>query len=73
VQGQLDRGINQPVTEKDPDMNLTTAQMTKLGIGLAVAVAVAKFAPHQAVKAAALGVAGVIVARQLPYVGAALA
>ena len=54
-------------------MNLTSAQLMKLGIGLAAALAIAKFVPNAQVKAAALGVAGVIVARQLPYVGAALA
>lgn len=54
-------------------MNLTTAQITKLGLGLAVCAAVYKFVPNSAVKAAALGVAGTIVAKQLPYVGDALA
>jgi hypothetical protein len=54
-------------------MNLTTSQLTKLGMGLAVAIAVYKFAPNAAVKAAALGVAGTIVAKQIPYVSDALA
>jgi hypothetical protein len=53
-------------------MNLTASQLTKLGVALAACVAVYKFVPSQMVKAAALGVAGTIVAKQLPYVGDAL-
>jgi hypothetical protein len=54
-------------------MNLTSAQMTNLAIGLGACFAAWKFAPNASVKAAALGVAGVIVAKQLPFVGTALA
>ena len=42
-------------------------------IGLAIAYAAYKYGPNATVKAAALGVAGVIVAKQLPYVQDALA
>ena len=51
---------------------MNTASLTKAGIGVAIALAVAKFAPNQAVKAAAFGVAGVIVGLQVPYVRDAL-
>lgn len=53
-------------------MNLTSSEITKAGLGLAVCFAIYKFVPHQAAKAAALGVAGVIVAKRLPYVSDAL-
>lgn len=45
---------------------MTTAQMTSLGIALGICFAAYKFGPAT-VKAAALGVAGVIVAKQVPY------
>ena len=54
-------------------MNLTSSQLTKIGMALAICAAVYKFAPHPAVKAAAMGVAGTIVAKQVPYVSDALA
>lgn len=54
-------------------MNLTTSQITKLAMGLGICFAVYKFVPHPAAKAAALGVAGVIVAKKVPYVSDALA
>lgn len=54
-------------------MNLTTAQMTSIGIALAAVYAAFKFAPNAQVKAAALGVGGVILAKQLPYIQDALA
>lgn len=54
-------------------MNLTTAQMTSIGIALAAVYAAFKFAPNAHVKAAALGVGGVILAKQLPYIQDALA
>jgi uncharacterized protein (DUF2062 family) len=54
-------------------MNLTSSQLTKLGVALGIAAAVYKFVPNQMVKAAALGVAGTIIAKQLPYVSDALA
>lgn len=54
-------------------MNLTTSQITKLAIALGVVYAVYRFVPNAAAKAAALGVGGVIVAKQIPYVSDALA
>ena len=54
-------------------MNLTTSELTKIGIALAICYGVYKFVPHAAAKAAALGVAGTIVAKQVPYVQDALA
>lgn len=51
---------------------LTSSQMTKLAIALGACFAAYKFAPHPAVKAMALGCAGVIVGRQVPYVQDAL-
>ena len=54
-------------------MNLTSSQLTKLGTALAISFAIYKFMPNPAVKAAALGVMGTIVAKQLPYVSDALA
>lgn len=53
-------------------MNLTTTEITKAGLGLAVCYAIYRFVAHPAAKAAALGVAGVIVAKRLPYVSEAL-
>ena len=43
-------------------------KLKKAGIALAMVYAVYKFVPHQAVKAAALGVGGVVVAKNLPFV-----
>lgn len=43
------------------------------GIALAIVYAAWKFMPNAAAKAAALGVGGVIVGKQLPYVKNALA
>lgn len=54
-------------------MNLTSSQMTKLGFALGICFAVYKFVDHPAAKTAAIAVGGVIVAKQMPYVGAALA
>lgn len=54
-------------------MNLTTSQLTKIGIALGVCFGIYKFVPNQMVKAAALGVAGTVIAKQLPYVSDALA
>lgn len=51
---------------------MDTANLTKMAIGLGVALAIAKFVSNPMVRAAAYGVAGVIVARQLPYVKDAL-
>ena len=47
---------------------MNQAAMMKTGIALAIVFAVYKFVPHQAVKAAALGVGGIIVAKNVPYV-----
>lgn len=54
---------------------MTEEQKKKLmGLALALAIvyAVQKYAPNQAVKAMALGVGGVAIARNLPYVKNAL-
>ncbi|GKS96769.1 MULTISPECIES: hypothetical protein [unclassified Acidovorax] len=51
---------------------MTSSQMTKLAVALAACFAAYKFVPHPAAKAMALGVAGVIVGKQLPYVSDAL-
>lgn len=48
-------------------------QLMSMGIALALVYAAWKFAPSQAVKAAALGVGGVIVGKQIPYIKTALA
>jgi len=53
-------------------MNMTSADMTKLGIALGVCFAAYKFGPSPAIKAAALAVGAVIVAKRVPYVSAAL-
>ena len=53
-------------------MNLTSSQITKLGLGLGICFAAYKFGPPP-VKAMALGVAGVIVGKQVPYLSSALA
>ena len=44
------------------------SNLPKLLIPGAIIFAIYKWAPNPAVKAAALGVAGTIVARQIPYV-----
>lgn len=54
-------------------MNLTSSQLTKLGVALGICFAAYKFAPHQAAKAMALGAAGVIIGKQIPYLKEALA
>ena len=51
---------------------MTSSQMTKIAVALGVSFAVYKFAGNPAVKAMALGVAGVIVGRNVPYVKEAL-
>lgn len=51
---------------------MTQTEMVRTGIALGALYAVYRFVPHQAVKAMALGAAGVIVARQVPYVKEAL-
>ncbi|MYM67295.1 hypothetical protein GTP45_10680 [Pseudoduganella sp. FT55W] len=53
-------------------MNLTSADMTKLGIALGICFALYKFGPNDAIKAAGLAVGAVVVAKKVPYVSAAL-
>jgi hypothetical protein len=53
-------------------MEFVQAHMPKI-IGLAICYGVYKYAPNQMAKAAALGVAGVIVAKNVPYLQDALA
>jgi hypothetical protein len=52
---------------------MDTATLTKLGIAVAIAYGVFHFSKNQAVKGAALGVLGTVVAKQVPYVKDALA
>ncbi len=52
---------------------LTSSQITRMGLGLAMCAAAYKFVSNPIVKAAAAGVAGVIIAKQIPYVSDALA
>lgn len=47
---------------------MNTAALTKVGIALGILYAAYRFVPNAGVKAAVLGVGGVIVAKQLPYV-----
>ena len=47
---------------------MNTEILKKTAIALLAVYAVYRFVPNQAVKAAALGVVGTIVARQIPYV-----
>ena len=53
-------------------MNMTSSDMKTLGMALAVCFAAYKFGPHPAIKAAALAVGAVIVAKRVPFVSAAL-
>jgi hypothetical protein len=52
---------------------MDTSKLVPLGVALGICYAIAKFAPSPMVKAAAYGVAGVIVAKQVPYLQDALA
>lgn len=52
---------------------MDTAKLVPLGIALGICYAISKFSPNAMVKAAAYGVAGVIVAKQVPYLQQALA
>ncbi len=52
---------------------MNSEKLVPLGLALGICYAVYKFAPNATAKTAAVAVAGVIVARQLPYVGPALA
>lgn len=51
---------------------MDTSKLVPVGIALAIAYGVSKFAPNPMVKAAAYGAMGVIVGKQLPYVKDAL-
>lgn len=53
-------------------MNLTSSQLTKLAIALGGCFAVYKFVDKPEVRTMAIGVAGVIIGRQLPYIKDAL-
>lgn len=53
-------------------MNLTSSQITKLGLALGLCYAAYKFSSNGTVKTAAVAVGAVIVAKQLPFVGDAL-
>lgn len=52
---------------------MNQSDLMKLGAALGVSFAIYKFVGNSAVKAAALGVMGTIVAKQIPYVREALA
>lgn len=54
-------------------MNMTSQQVTKLAIALGMCYAAYRFVKNDAVKAAALGVGGVIVAKQIPVLREQLA
>lgn len=47
---------------------MDTAALTKLAIAGGILFAIYKFAPNQEIKAMALGAAGVVAAKQIPYV-----
>ena len=53
-------------------MQMTTSQLTKIAIALGGCFAAYKFIDNPAARTMALGVAGVIVARQVPYIQDAL-
>lgn len=45
---------------------MSQSELTKMAMALGMLYAVYKFVPHQAAKAAALGVAGIVVAKRTP-------
>lgn len=47
---------------------MDTSKLVSVGVGLAIAYGVSHFIKNPVVKAAAYGVMGVIVAKQIPYV-----
>lgn len=51
---------------------MDTTKLVPMGIALGIAYAISKFSSNAMVKAAAYGVAGVIVAKQVPYLKDAL-
>jgi hypothetical protein len=52
---------------------MTQTEMMKLGIAVGICFAAYKFAPQPAIKAAALAVVAVVVAKRVPYLSDALA
>lgn len=52
---------------------MDTSKLVPIGIALGIAYAAAKFSSNAMAKAAAYGVIGVIVAKQVPFVQNALA
>jgi hypothetical protein len=52
---------------------MTQSDLVTLGMALAISFGVYHFVKNPAVKAASLGVMGVIVAKQIPYVKDAMA
>lgn len=52
---------------------MNTSALVQAGIAIGVAYCAAKFSSNAMVKAAAYGVIGVVVAKQIPYVQNALA
>jgi hypothetical protein len=51
---------------------MTQADLMKMAIAAGIAFAAYKYLPNMAMKSAALGVLGVMVAKRIPYVGDAL-
>lgn len=62
------RGVSFLTTFLHTEITMNTAALTKVGIALGILYAAYRFVPNASVKAAVLGVGGVIVAKQLPYV-----
>lgn len=54
-------------------MNLSQSQLVKLGIALGICYGITKVSSNSMVNTAAVAVGAVIIAKNLPYVGAALA
>ena len=52
---------------------MTQAELMKLAVALGACYAAFRFSSSQTVKAAALAVGAVVVAKRLPYIGEALA
>ena len=52
---------------------MDTSALVPIGIALGLLYAISKFVPNPMVKAAAYGVAGVIIAKRIPYLQQALA
>jgi hypothetical protein len=54
-------------------MNTTSSALMTSGIALGIVYAIYRFVPNAAVKAAALGIGGVVVAKHIPYLSDAIA